>query len=75
MKRRMGIKYLTTKEAALMMGVSPSTLRTWGETGRFKAERDPKNNYRIYKIPEIEFFIRNNNLKSPTNKRLLDEDK
>jgi len=74
MKRRMGIKYLTTKEAALMMGVSPGTLRTWDETGKFRAKRDAKNNYRIYRIPEIEFFIQNNNLKSPTNKRLLDED-
>jgi len=73
MKRRMGIKYLTIKEAALMMGVSPSTLRTWGKTGRFKAERDPKNNYRIYRVPQIESFINKNNLKRPTNRRIIDE--
>jgi len=73
MKRRMGIKYLTAKEAAIMMGISSGTLRIWDKTGKFKAKRDPKNNYRIYKIPEIESFIKINNLKHPTNKKLLDE--
>ncbi len=74
MKRRMGIKYLTTKEAALILGVSPATLRIWDENGKFKAERDPKNNYRIYRIPEIESFMKDHNLKHQTNKRLVDED-
>lgn len=73
MKRRMGIKYLTIKEAAEMIGISASTLRDWGKTGKFKTKRDPKNNYRIYRIPEIEAFIKRNNLKALTNKILLDE--
>lgn len=74
MKRRMGIKYLTIKEASLLLGISPGTLRVWDKTGEFKAKRDQKNNYRIYRIPEIEYFIKKNNIKTSTNKRLLAED-
>jgi len=69
----MGIRYLRTKEASLLIGVSPCTLRLWDKTGKFKAKRDPKNNYRIYRISEIEVFIKRNNLKTPTNKILLDD--
>ncbi|MCR4283718.1 MAG: MerR family DNA-binding transcriptional regulator [Parcubacteria group bacterium] len=71
MKRRMGIKYLTIKEASLLLGVSPQTLRIWDEIGKFEAKRDSKNNYRIYRIPEIESFIKKNNFKISTNKRLI----
>ena len=51
-------KYLTIKEVAKMLGVTPLTLRNWDKRGKFKALRNPINNYRIYKAEEIELFLR-----------------
>ena len=73
MKRRMGIKYLTVKEAAEMIGISLSTLRAWDKTGKLKAKRDKKNNYRSYRIPEIESFMKRNNLKHPSRNQIIDD--
>jgi len=46
--------YLTIKEAAKILGVSPMTLRRWDKNGKFKASRHPFNNYRIYNQKNIE---------------------
>jgi excisionase family DNA binding protein len=40
--------YLTVKEAAVFLGVSPSTLRNWDRAGKVKAVRHPVNGYRLY---------------------------
>jgi MerR family copper efflux transcriptional regulator len=40
--------YLTVKEAAIFLGVSPSTLRNWDRAGKVKAVRHPVNGYRLY---------------------------
>jgi excisionase family DNA binding protein len=40
--------YLTVKEAAAFLGVSPSTLRNWDRAGKVKAVRHPVNGYRLY---------------------------
>jgi hypothetical protein len=37
--------YLTVKEAATFLGVSPSTLRNWDRAGKLKATRHPVNGY------------------------------
>lgn len=50
----MNKKYLTIKEAAEFLGVTPLTLRNWDKNGKFSASRHPISNYRIYKIEEIE---------------------
>jgi len=50
--------YLTVKEAANLLGVTPLTLRNWDKEGKLKALRNPINNYRIYKTEEIELFLR-----------------
>jgi MerR family transcriptional regulator, copper efflux regulator len=42
-------KFLTIKEAAYVLGVSPLTLRNWDKNGKFPAQRHPMNNYRVYK--------------------------
>lgn len=47
-------KYLTIKEAAKFLGVTPLTLRNWDKKGKFSAGRHPISNYRIYKVEEIE---------------------
>lgn len=51
-------KYLTIKEVAKILGVTPLTLRNWDKKGKLRAYRNPINNYRVYKPEEIELFLR-----------------
>ena len=51
-------KYLTIKEAAEILGVTPLTLRNWDKAGKLRAYRNPINHYRVYKPEEIELFLR-----------------
>jgi len=52
------MRYLTIKQAAKLLGVTPLTLRNWDKKGKLKAYRHPINNYRIYKLDQIELFLR-----------------
>ena len=52
----MGV-FLTVKEAAELIGVSPSTIRNWDRTGKVKAIRHPVNNYRLYNRNELLFIF------------------
>lgn len=54
MKRR----YLSIKQAAEIIGVSRLTLRNWDNAGKLKAFRNPINNYRYYRVDQIEAFLR-----------------
>ena len=54
----MNKKYITIKEAAKLLGVTPLTLRNWDKSGKLRAYRNPINKYRIYKTAEIELFLR-----------------
>lgn len=47
-------KYITIKEASTILGMSKITLRNWDKSGKLKAYRHPFNNYRIYKIEDID---------------------
>lgn len=49
--------FLSIKEAAKMLGVSPLTLRNWDSGGKFTASRHPINNYRMYKREEVLMLI------------------
>ena len=49
-------RYMTIKEAAKYLGVSPLTLRNWDRRGKLTAFRHPVNNYRLYTFEEIESF-------------------
>ncbi len=49
--------YITIKQAASILGVSPLTLRNWDKNGKLKAHRHPMNNYRVYKIDDLEEVI------------------
>jgi len=46
--------YITIKEAAKILEVSPITLRRWDKKGKLKASRHCFNNYRVYSQKEIE---------------------
>jgi excisionase family DNA binding protein len=51
-------KYLTIKKAAKLLHVTPLTLRNWDKAGKLKAYRHPANKYRIYRLDQIESFLR-----------------
>ena len=46
--------YMTIKNAANFVGVTPLTLRNWDKRGKLVAYRHPLNNYRLYRIEELE---------------------
>lgn len=49
--------YFSIKEAANILGVSSLTLRNWDKSGKFRAQRHPMNNYRVYKLSALENII------------------
>ena len=49
--------YFSVKETAHILGVTPLTLRNWDKNGKFKAQRHPMNNYRMYKLSAIQELI------------------
>ena len=64
-----GKKFLTVKEAAMILGVSPLTLRNWDKNGKLEAGRHPMNNYRVYQKEDIDKLlteIATNKEKRPT---------
>ncbi len=52
------MKYITIKEAAKFIHVTPLTLRNWDKKGILKPYRNPVNNYRMYRLDQIEGFLR-----------------
>lgn len=58
--------YFSIKEAAEILGVSALTLRNWDKAGKFRAQRHPMNNYRVYKLSALEDIIRD--IEGGTNK-------
>jgi type I restriction enzyme M protein len=46
-------QYLTIKEAAELLSVTPATLRNWDRSGKLVAHRDPVNRYRLYAVEDI----------------------
>ena len=51
-------KYLLVTEVARLMGVTPLTIRNWDAKGKLPAYRNPVNNYRMYKIEDVEALMR-----------------
>ncbi len=51
-------RYVTIKNAAKLLHVTPLTLRNWDKNGKFRAWRHPINNYRVYRLDQIEEFLR-----------------
>jgi len=50
-------RYLTIKEASEFLGVTTLTLRNWDKSGKLIASRNPINNYRMYRIEDIEDLV------------------
>jgi excisionase family DNA binding protein len=51
-------KFLTVKEVSRVLGVTPLTVRNWDTRGKLVAYRNPVNNYRMYKIEDVEVILR-----------------
>ena len=51
-------KYITIKKAAKLLHVTPLTLRNWDRSGKLKAYRHPVNNYQVYRLDQVEAFLR-----------------
>ena len=52
------MKYLTIKQASKLLHVTPLTLRNWDKKGILRPYRNPANNYRVYRLDQIENFLR-----------------
>lgn len=52
------VTYLRVKEAAAMLSVAPNTVRTWGAAGKLPEYRHPVNNYRLYRLTDVEKLLR-----------------
>jgi DNA (cytosine-5)-methyltransferase 1 len=51
-------KFMTIKEAAEFLGVTPMTLRNWDKNGKLPTTRHPMSNYRIYKTEDLEKLMK-----------------
>ena len=51
-------KFLTVREVAQLIGVTPLTVRNWDTKGKLVAYRNPMNNYRLYKVEDVEIVMR-----------------
>jgi len=49
--------FITIRQAADMIGVSPATLRNWDRSGKLKAARNPMNRYRLYRREDLDAFL------------------
>ena len=50
-------EYISLKEVAELLMVSTLTLRNWDKNGTLVAYRNPVNNYRVYKLSQIQNFL------------------
>lgn len=51
-------QFLSVKQVAKLLGVTPLTIRNWDKRGRLQAYRNPINNYRIYKVEDVENLLK-----------------
>lgn len=66
-------KYLSIQEAANMLGVTTLTLRNWDKKRILTAYRNPVNNYRVYRLDQLELFLRKiENSKNKRGERRID---
>lgn len=50
-------EYLQITEAAEFLGVCRNTLRNWGRAGKVPEHRHPVNNYRLYKLSDLQALL------------------
>ncbi|MEK7077243.1 MAG: helix-turn-helix domain-containing protein [Patescibacteria group bacterium] len=67
-------RYLTIKEAAKYLNVSPLTLRNWDRKGKLAATRHPINGYRLYTMGDLERFEKSFEKNRPRKLKIILED-
>ncbi|MBL6758014.1 MAG: helix-turn-helix domain-containing protein [Planctomycetes bacterium] len=60
--------YLRVREAAELLGVSPSTIRNWERTGKLPALRHPLNGYRLFARRDLEALLKQLGAKETTTR-------
>jgi len=50
-------EYVRVKQASAMLGLSPNTVRKWGNLGKIPEFRHPVNSYRLYRRSDLEKLI------------------
>lgn len=50
-------QFLNVKQVAKILGVTPLTVRNWDKRGKLEAYRNPINNYRVYKVDDVEKLL------------------
>ena len=66
-------QFLNVKQVARLLEVTPLTVRNWDKAGKLIAYRHPVNNYRSYKIEDVELILRQiNQSKQKTRKLKID---
>lgn len=50
-------QFLQIAKAAEYLGVSPNTLRNWGRDGKVPMHRHPVNDYRLFKIADLDKLL------------------
>lgn len=58
MNRTKLTEYMKTAEAADFLGVSQNTLRKWAAQGDIPMQRNPVNDYRLFRRKDLEDFLR-----------------
>ena len=51
-------KFLNVNEVAQIFEVTPLTVRNWDKKGSLVAYRNPVNNYRMYKVEDVEALMK-----------------
>jgi excisionase family DNA binding protein len=52
-------EYVQVAEAAEYLGVHHNTLRNWGRAGKIPEYRHPVNNYRLFKVRDLDKLLKN----------------
>jgi DNA-binding transcriptional MerR regulator len=50
-------QFLNVKQVAKILSVTPLTVRNWDKRGKLQAYRNPINNYRVYKVEDVEKLL------------------
>jgi MerR family copper efflux transcriptional regulator len=50
-------EFVTIKQAAEFLGISPNTLRNWHRDGKISVYRNPISNYRLFRKTDLEELL------------------
>lgn len=62
-------EYLRIKEAAKYLGVCQNTLRNWEAAGKIPVHRHALNNYRLFKVSDLDRLLKTTEQSATRRKR------